>query len=737
MISRLSSCFKSCLLLLPFVAVHIALADFGDYADPSFECPARTTCPLVCVANVNVCPTTCNANQTLCLDGECVSRNETCSAEASPCPYRCAPVACAKNVDFLPTCHSKFAPWYANASECGSLEVSRIPQVSFHAAPFVFCYCWMSCIVVVIITWCFFNQVAFPVNGSTRNLDNSVFIETKLASRKRINQLSITSTSPKLKRLRKLSEDTNNRATSTADSSADDDVSSQIELEFASDIDCASIWTQTGYRTAVIPSIFYLFVMLTLLGIHVLLGVLTILYYVQQGAVFFLPKYFQSDVQSLQAFELVWGIGIIFSLALQWPHSVESLFLRRSLLSSATQVAVFVPFDGEPENQPDSSSAARLHKMRHMVTTAYSLFTRFMAFIFCDLNGSNIPGATVYVPVETEEDGTRFFYFRFRRYTYDYEQGKFLPAVWHVGSTLGDYLAAANGLTGEDIAKRRGVVGSNSLRVKNPSFVRSVVEEFRKPFYTYQCFIVWSWFPFWYYIMALVYTGVVVFGGLAVAFFRFRQDRTLSKLSGIDGEVTVLRNGVFCTIPQSELVPGDATIIQQGVACCDMVVVKSDGILMDESALTGESTPVFKRAVDAADSTMAYDRTKHKKHTISAGTVVLESNDATYDLAVVARTGSFTAKGELLKDILSTERYQFKFDTEVKIVIFLLCVEAIFGFSTVIYFLQETPAYGFFYGLYVIAINRCTSLSSLTVCFSDMLLQLASHPCCRQFSRSL
>jgi hypothetical protein len=60
---------------------------FGDYADHSFQCPATTTCPIVCVANVDDCPqdATCpgthpdkefdaNHEYELCADGTCADK---------------------------------------------------------------------------------------------------------------------------------------------------------------------------------------------------------------------------------------------------------------------------------------------------------------------------------------------------------------------------------------------------------------------------------------------------------------------------------------------------------------------------------------------------------------------------------------------------------------------------------------------------------------------------------------
>lgn len=89
------------------------------------------------------------------------------------------------------------------------------------------------------------------------------------------------------------------------------------------------------------------------------------------------------------------------------------------------------------------------------------------------------------------------------------------------------------------------------------------------------------------------------------------------------------------------------------------------------SALTGEVHPVAKLALDPSNQESFYSQNAFKSSTISAGTTVLECAEGEgMDgvLAICTETGSFTAKGELLSDVLSYERHQFKFDTEVKLV---------------------------------------------------------------------
>jgi len=107
-----------------------------------------------------------------------------------------------------------------------------------------------------------------------------------------------------------------------------------------------------------------------------------------------------------------------------------------------------------------------------------------------------------------------------------------------------------------------------------------------------------------------------------------------------------------------------------------MLLYQAGTILVDESGITGEATPVAKTAVDAAAVSALYSTTDHKKNTISAGSIVLETgeNGGEEALAVVTHTGSFTTKGNLLRDILFYERHQFKFDHEVQCLQYLFFV---------------------------------------------------------------
>jgi H+-transporting ATPase len=85
----------------------------------------------------------------------------------------------------------------------------------------------------------------------------------------------------------------------------------------------------------------------------------------------------------------------------------------------------------------------------------------------------------------------------------------------------------------------------------------------------------------------------------------FQEHRALNALKALKArmgaEVIALRNGEFKTIPVRELVPGDVIRLRIGnIVPADVQLIEGDYLLIDQSALTGESLPVSKKTTDVA-----------------------------------------------------------------------------------------------------------------------------------------
>jgi len=251
------------------------------------------------------------------------------------------------------------------------------------------------------------------------------------------------------------------------------------------------VWTMTGYKYHPIGSLVHWLVKLVLVGIQFELFVLTIFYYMQQEAITRWEPVFYDEVQVLMAFEIVWMVGFVWSFAFRYPSSIHDLFLRRCSLSQASFVAVSAPTRTleAPEDAPGWGE-----KVMASYWWPFDLGLRLFFSYPVEERGYD----TIFCPVETDEaTGKRAFYHRLRRFVYS--DGNFLPGTMSVGETLGDFLKQVEGLSSEEAQKRYGQTGSNNIPLKKPNVLGSIVDEFCKPFYLYQNFMVWSWYvnTFW------------------------------------------------------------------------------------------------------------------------------------------------------------------------------------------------------------------------------------------------
>lgn len=100
----------------------------------------------------------------------------------------------------------------------------------------------------------------------------------------------------------------------------------------------------------------------------------------------------------------------------------------------------------------------------------------------------------------------------------------------------------------------------------------------------------------------------------------YRTEKTLLALKSMTApSAKVCRDGHMKIIPAAELVPGDIISLEAGDKIpADAVILRSKGLMSDESVLTGESVPVSKTAGDTSDR----DNSVGKRNILYSGTVV-------------------------------------------------------------------------------------------------------------------
>jgi Mg2+-importing ATPase len=163
------------------------------------------------------------------------------------------------------------------------------------------------------------------------------------------------------------------------------------------------------------------------------------------------------------------------------------------------------------------------------------------------------------------------------------------------------------GLTETEAATRLAAVGENTLPDRRtPSWPRRCVRALRDPFTAVLLCLglvsaaVASWGT------AVVILALVAVSCVLRASGEHRADRSLAALRElVAGTATVLRRPGPAEppepreVPVAELVPGDVLRLGPGdLVAADVRLLRARGLMVHQGALTGESAPVAKRAVD-------------------------------------------------------------------------------------------------------------------------------------------
>ena len=162
--------------------------------------------------------------------------------------------------------------------------------------------------------------------------------------------------------------------------------------------------------------------------------------------------------------------------------------------------------------------------------------------------------------------------------------------------------ASADGLTSEEVARRLEEYGYNEIAEKRVNPLVRLFGYFWGPIpWMIEVAIVLSaaiqhWADF-----GIILTLLLV--NAAVGFWHEHKAENAIELlkKRLSLSARVLRDGAWRVIPSRELVPGDIVRVRLGdIVPADVKLVSGDYLLVDESALTGESLPVEKRVADVA-----------------------------------------------------------------------------------------------------------------------------------------
>lgn len=159
-----------------------------------------------------------------------------------------------------------------------------------------------------------------------------------------------------------------------------------------------------------------------------------------------------------------------------------------------------------------------------------------------------------------------------------------------------DFRTSALGLSKKEAAARLIEYGPNEINKSRNIFWELLIRQLRSPFF-YLLFIAGAISLFIGERVDSIVIFCFVFVNLALGYFQeYRAERAITLLAKfVSFKAKVLRAGRKEIIDKKMLVPGDIAIFEAGdIAPADIRLIKAEGILADESVLSGEAVPVTK-----------------------------------------------------------------------------------------------------------------------------------------------
>ncbi|KAI1731553.1 e1-E2 ATPase domain-containing protein [Ditylenchus destructor] len=247
------------------------------------------------------------------------------------------------------------------------------------------------------------------------------------------------------------------------------------------------------------------------------------------------------------------------------------------------------------------------------------------------------------------------------------------------------YERLRSGLPREKVNERSVVYGTNRLDVELTPIFKLLFVEVLSPFYVFQAFSLILWvYQDYYYFSAVIFIMSLISIVLDLVQIRKQEIKLRKMVNSADNVLQVLRDDKLHTMPSEKVVPGDIIQIpSQGCALqCDAILIRG-GTTINESTLTGESTPIHKTAIskfDYSDSANneIFCAEQQSKHMLYCGTHVICCASNTQ--AIVLRTGFSTQKGQLIRAIMFPKPVDFSFTLDLMKFLGVLSVIALLGF---------------------------------------------------------
>ena len=287
------------------------------------------------------------------------------------------------------------------------------------------------------------------------------------------------------------------------------------------------------------------------------------------------------------------------------------------------------------------------------------------------------------------------YLFTFKLFTYIYnpETNAFSAIKYNIYHTKEEiYALMSKGLTNNERIYQKKIYGECDLNFHIDSFIKTLFNNTCTFFFAFQIYSIILWNCTDYYAYAGVIAAFTLFDLLEETISNLTNLKNIRRMARYSLPIKLYRKKAddeFEIIEEESvnLVPGDIfELPDNGMNMpCDCILL-SGSVIINESMLTGESTPIIKSHLPNIKQN--FDEEFDSKFFLFAGTKIVQKRAENKKpiIALVYSTGFNSVKGNLIRSILYPLEGDKKFEKESSKFMLLMAIICVLGYVAVLPF---------------------------------------------------
>ena len=359
----------------------------------------------------------------------------------------------------------------------------------------------------------------------------------------------------------------------------------------------------------------------------------------------------------------------LINIVIQWyPTLLLYIYYSKSTLEKATHIGVYCSKECDTEFEVVELKNISLPK------------------IYSNKPNSIIKNFNINLP---SFQNILMFEYRLFSYIYNPNKNYFEALDYYISETQTNFIKNfSKGLTRNEVNFMRLIFGKCILNIEMNSIFDFLFEELQRPERLFEILSFAIWFYSAYNLSYIIFIFTIISTVINV-YEEKRLFQRIKEISIYTCKVNVYRKKneddiiTSFKIDSSDLVPGDLYEIPEDgkYMPCDTVLINGS-VIVNESLLTGDSTPVIKNGMSQGDNIFDTSENSYEKFVLFSGTKILEKRSLKNQkvLGVVYETGFKTLKGKLIGGILNPKYELSKFEKDSLKYIFIMLILTIISF---------------------------------------------------------